>query len=59
MQYLSSEFNISKMYDLYSTDFCFRHNVAKPVTAHKYREISVTEYNLKCFTSEKDQCLYM
>ena len=59
MQYLSPELNISKMYDLYLTDFCVRQNVAKPITAQNYRDIFVTEYNLKCFTPKKISVLHV
>ncbi len=55
LQYLSPELNVSKMYHLYCNEFCIRENI-RPVKLHKYREIFVTDYNLKFFIPKKDQC---
>ena len=44
------------MYRLYRDKFCLREGIADPVSEGVYRNIFVTQYNLKFFVSKKDQC---
>ncbi|KAK6174152.1 hypothetical protein SNE40_017481 [Patella caerulea] len=54
-KYLDSNLSISKMYSLCLTDYCASKGI-EPVKQHKYREVFVTEFNLRFFKPMKDQC---
>ena len=55
MQYLSPELNGAQMYRLYK-QYCQENDISNPVKEHKYRDIFLSDFRLKCFCPKKDQC---
>ncbi|CAG9814709.1 unnamed protein product [Phaedon cochleariae] len=54
-KYISSELNITKMYELY-VEKCDEENVLDPVSSAVYRKIFCSEYNLGFHRPKKDSC---
>ena len=55
MQYLSPELNIAQMYRLYKK-YCQENDILHLVKEHKYRDIFLSDFRLKCFCPKTDQC---
>jgi len=55
-QYLSPELDITKLYRLYRNEFCLQEGIIDPVSERIYRQIFVTQYNLRFYVPKKDQC---